>query len=187
MHVMPVSRSARLLAALALPLLVAACSVSGGPAAVDTPSPSASAHATAGASPGPASSGAAATALGSPGATPASSAMLGPTTGTLTLVEPARDLSSSQGSVTLTPPGSLAMLQAGADGRLHTLACAVGCGDPAVWSDTVLDPGVGWANPMIRSLDDGSLVAVMDGTGSAQGSEVIGECASACDSAASWR
>ncbi len=175
---MPRRHLVRPIAGLGVLVLVAACG--GMPTATGGP-PSATALA----SPVASSSAVAPSAAASIAAA-APSAMLGPTTGALTLVEPLRDVSAAVGSVALTPAGSLVATEAGADQSLHALDCAASCGDPATWTDTLLDPGVAWANPVVRARDDGSLVAVADGRAAGQPTEAIGTCASGCDKPASW-
>ncbi len=173
---MPVRPRRRTLLGLLLSVLVAAC---GGSSGATATSPVASAAPTAS---GPAS----APPTGSPAATPVGSAMLGPTGGGLTLVEPLPALSAGDGSVDLTPAGSLVMLQSGVDLKLHSLDCATNCGDPATWSATTLEPGVSWAHPLIRARDDGSLVAVVDDSTAGQSGDVLGVCTADCAAAGSW-
>jgi hypothetical protein len=189
MRRMPTHPLHRALAALALAVIVAACggSPAGSPSGLG-PTAGPSRSATPAASPAssapttPAASGSAASAASSAGP-----AVIGPTSGGLTLVEPLRELPASEGSVTLTPAGSLATLQAGGDAKLHAPACAVSCGNPATWTDTVLDAGAAFSHPLVRSREDGGLAAVVDATGSAQPAESLGFCDVRCDSAASWR
>ena len=177
---MPTRCQPRLLALVALHTAVAACGGTAGSAAPTTRPSAAASAATTSASPAVAASAAPSA------ATSAAPAMLGPTDGALTLVEPLRDQSAWQGSVAITPSGSLAMVESGTDGLLDSLACAVGCGNPATWSAATLDPGVAFADPLVRALDDGSLVAVVDSFDGGQASDELGFCSTACDGAASW-
>jgi hypothetical protein len=112
--------------------------------------------------------------------------MLGPTTSGLTLVEPTRELAARDGAITLMPAGSLAMVESGEDGKLHFVDCATSCGNPATWSGGTLDPHAAWSSPLIRSTDDGALVAVVDHLAPGDATELLGFCTANCTADASW-
>ena len=183
---MPFPRSACPFVVLAVAALAAGCGAA--------PAASATARATATATPSAASAeaqsptpSAAASGSGGPGAaSPVPPAMLGPTDGGLTLVEPLRQLSARQGSADITPAGALATLQDGDDHALHAVDCGANCGNPATWTATALDPGTPFDSSVIRARDDGTLVAVVRAVGGSQAGAAIGVCPAACGDPVSW-